>query len=320
MTHSGFFEEPAPLAAVTAPFSGPSLNVDGPIVCARHARVGAEILAAAQCACGAPLCSACARSASHRRCPTCREQNGLAPHAIDAGWRADLLVDSLAQSFRGLPAAAPMMSFLALVSLGGGLLIAMQDFSQTDGIISPVAVGMGFAFLLFGLSYLVQPLICLPRPRAPSLTRRFAAALVASAGLASLGFPSFALAVAASVAGMSDDTTLALLTGSMLVFLIVLPPLLLVAQAQIVAGWRISLRRVLGTLFAASIMMFATPVLLSALAPVIFVVTAIGLVNHIAGGIVAVVVGLAAVALVLFVQGAFAAGTARYVEDVRQFS
>jgi hypothetical protein len=94
--------------------------------CARHP----AFTAAGGCECGAPLCSACLRSAAHARCGECRLRAGQAADVVDHRWRGDLLVDSLRASFAALPRRALLIVGMAVVSFGvaaAGLFEAPTD-------------------------------------------------------------------------------------------------------------------------------------------------------------------------------------------------
>lgn len=297
--------------------------------CARHPDFEAPRFCTG---CGAPLCTACHRSAAHRLCPSCKAASGQLPVQVDFGWYMTLLVDSFAYTWPALVRRA-LPTTCALVLGATVLFLSLYETSSSDGPPRALDESIGLAvvgfFFAWGLAALLQPALSLPLLRpVPGRRRLLGAALgallpgglftglVVGAGLLSGLASSFAPAAGDAVFVLSSVLTP--LFGSLLVL-----PLLYPSQAAVAfrragpLGALLLPFRAGGIAFVQlalvhlGLLMLSYGLLYTVILPALFFVA----VSAWAGGMALAVASFVLLCTTLHLQAVFATGTLRYLED-----
>lgn len=312
----------SPLSSSSFAASSPSSSAGGPVIrtvhaCARHPLLRGERGCAS---CNEALCTACARSTSHKHCPACRARDGKAAHVVDASWRITLILDAMAASLRAIPRRAPALLAILAVSLLAPLAIyAADDSGGAADWKDAAALAGAFGFFACALGAFFQPLLVVPL-----LGRTSKARLVAGPVLGCLvAFaPVLALGVVGAVLGdalhWNDDVVGNLIGFAVLAVGAVSIPLGLVLQGRAVMNLAPTFDGAFGAVVAHFCVAGAWSMVLSfAWIPIIAAVAVGVFASPVVAGIIGTICGLFLWVATLLGMGSFAAASARYSEDLR---
>lgn len=259
----------------------------------------------------------------HRECPDCRERAGKAAHVVDASWRVHLLIDGLASSWKALPRRIPALAGILFASLllplGVYALAAPETSDWSDG----GAVAFAFACGAFFLGTFLQPLLVLPMIERTKKARVVAGAVLGSfTAFAPLVVIGVVAAVTIEGGSSSDAEIIGQLVGFfMMAVAAVTMTTGLVWQGRVVLGRGPGLAGLFGAVVAHFCAFGLWGTLLSAAVVPAAIAVVIGVVvSPVVAGVIGVVAGVFLWLAMLVGMGAFAAGSARYSDDLERLS
>ena len=308
----------APFAVSSVATSATGPVVDVVHVCARHPELRGDRGCSS---CSNALCTACARSLPHRQCPDCREQAGAPAHVVDASWRIQLLIDALSSSIKAVPRRLPALAAILGVALLAPLGLHLLADPQESSAVTMGVIGGLFAFGAFALGMWLQPLLVVPTVAATKkgrvLTGALLGAFVAFAPLLALTLTIIPL----EAAGADSDVVGQLFGMAFLAVGATTIPLGLVWQGRAVLGRSPTMRGTLGVVVAHFCVAGLWASVLSILCLPLALLVVVGfVVDPAVAGVTGVVVGLVVWLLLLLGMGSFAAGSARYSDDLERLS
>ena len=290
--------------------SAASLFVPGHHACARHPEMRGDRTCSD---CSAALCTACTGLAVHSRCPDCRVARDEAPMVVDTSWRIALLVDAFRQSVRAIPRRLPALGGIFGLSLIPAVLMILEEGRAGRTEFAAAAAMTAVVGLLLGV--FLQPLMAQPLVAGTRWSRVLGGGVLASTVFFG---PIFLLGILQTGLKVNDD--LVGFLGMIVVGAGI--PAALVLQGLVIAERPLALGGLgsfIGTFITHGLLATLWGTLMSLfLLPGILAIIIGGVGSAPLGAAIAVATGTLCSLFLLVGMGAFGAGTARYVDDLRR--